>query len=99
MLQLALFTIVFCSGCAQWGFLLRVRQLLAERHPEIMRERASLSFDRVQRWAWGAPTRAMGDRELVRNIVLLRWTSALTVIAVLACGVGLFGALGTARPA
>lgn len=56
------------SGPAQWAYLLRVKQLLIERHPAVWRQirsrRWTNDFDTAQRFAWSRELRTIDDAEL-----------------------------------
>lgn len=87
MLMLLAFPLVLIAALAHWAFLLRIRELLAQRHPDIWRSVSASRWGSIsasQRFAWSAEAMRLDDPELVRNAKGLRWSHFATVVAIAA---------------
>jgi hypothetical protein len=82
MTFLVVFGASFVSGMFQWAYILRVRQLLVERHPVVWQRLASRRFhdpfSAAQAFAWTKQGQALDDVELIANINSLRIASVIT---------------------
>lgn len=87
MLVLLTFLLALVSGLVHWAFLLRVRQILSQRHPGAWRAIAASRWGSIsasQRFAWSSQAMRLDDPELVRNAKGLRWSHLASVAMIIA---------------
>jgi hypothetical protein len=76
----ALIALALALAATNWALVLRIRQLLKDRHPETWRALAGASsgLGRLGQFMWRRGDRLLGDAELTRKTKQFRLVSILT---------------------